>query len=997
MKKYVYIAFTFISFIVYSFNVNAGICDKKNQDYCSQSVTFKSANQIYTGVSASYYKGYFMRTGYNTSNDKMAICLDPGLKGVTGKTMNNVRSLDLSYEYDKNIYKLYQYLLNDIMYDASQINSYRAAFEFVTRMLTVKSDYSIYLDKYKSDFGSFVKCASKIDNSMSIEFGNDLEDSQCFGDYKGLVETYFNRLSQNYIWENPLEKSNAIETKVIKPSESANGKWEYQFKVNFGDFFTNSYSSAIKASNLNLSEASFSYDIYVNGTKCDGSGNCKTTDFTGGGTIAKSTSGEITEKTISIKFTDAEHSAAFPSGAGKIELRYKYGHPMLDDNIFIARTTVDEALEFQRMLVVDNYLREGVSTNNVGSGVIECKQEGSVLKYGDTILSIEDYKTQCGCDKINYDNLNDSDKVKYPSVCPYDEAAFNEDAQSFMYACSGNVEDYTVKYTKSYGLENNGYCTTSCTEDIKIDNMVSKNYYDNNPFTAGFHYILPGMKSDDLNDNKLSVTGTKKCIVTINYNSWYAEYLVLLNNVRDTYNNWKKFTNCSPSYTTCDCDCSGENCCGTKQYYSCSYYKSVVDIVQSPNILKSESYLSYNNPGYCDGSPADDADYYDDFYTSAVTKLQNHISKLKSCYSKMEEELGNTTTSDEVYYNFQSELEYHYQQKYSKYEYVWNHERVSRIGDTNTNDEKLTKYVSDYYTETSLDQAKINSTTDTSMYYPNVISSYSNNVDSTELIGDKGYYSKSNSQQYVREVTYRYYYRPSVGKYIDAFTGKITDENGKNTFISNPIKLGYYYDLDISAVAKDKNQNYYIFTELGDDGRISEMLSDEQLTRKCEYIITNDLVECKGTDCKLNVNYRSVDPSNIDPNDRLLESDKGFSNWKNDKGYAVKKQIEKRAETNDTYNPENLEYSFTLDSATIAAIRDYNKGKTYDNFAGYFECDDDGNKCESSFINQAKLGQITNSSGAYMDSFATINKGRDSWKVFSQSLGKYYIDGEEVE
>ena len=122
---------------------------------------------------------------------------------------------------------------------------------------------------------------------------------------------------------------------------------------------------------------------------------------------------------------------------------------------------------------------------------------------------------------------------------------------------------------------------------------------------------------------------------------------------------------------------------------------------------------------------------------------------------------------------------------------------------------------------------------------------------------------------------------------------------------------------------------------------------------------------------------------------------KGFKNWNNEKGKTVKNAIEE----SDTFNPNNLEYSFILDSATIQSIRKYNENKSYSNVDSekidgvnsLLECEN-GTKCLSSFITAASDGNTV----LFDKKFALNTNGRATWKVYENKDGKNYIDGKEI-
>ena len=215
------------------------------------------------------------------------------------------------------------------------------------------------------------------------------------------------------------------------------------------------------------------------------------------------------------------------------------------------------------------------------------------------------------------------------------------------------------------------------------------------------------------------------------------------------------------------------------------------------------------------------------------------------------------------------------------------------------------------------------------------------------------------------------------------------------------ISLGYGYDTDASAIAKSDNNTYYSFTKLGaiDKKIFNKFKTGNEIKRYCTYEITNEIIEgCEDGSCdsKLDIVFRIVDPKNLDPNGRLGTT-KGFKNWNNIKGQTVLSTIQ----SEDTFNPDNLEYSFTLDSATIKKIREYDancdasgecdpiKYSSTDKSYSELLCNEDGNECTSGFITE-----LTKSSGAFGKSVATNTDGRDNWKylIYDNSTNKWSIE-----
>lgn len=650
--------------------------------------------------------------------------------------------------------------------------------------------------------------------------------------------------------------------------------------------------------------------------------------------------------------------------------------------------------------ILDSETKTTILNNNCLYRYCESESKDGIFNYygklGEKIGDYESFLNSCGCDNEKVIELSMAETFTeiYNNLC---DASVYDNYTSNISKCEGGTDNYKVTNKYNIALEDNKYCTFECEEEINIDNMVSKDYYDNNPFTAGLYYILPGMEeSKAASSESLSVTGTKYCKVEIKYDNWYQDY-------EDKLKRLKYYYNEALAYSGMTCETGG--CCESNEGVCTSYYqvctkkyREYINVAGS-NPLKFKINLveSINNYTYCpvsDDTPEKIAKYNKEKYTEYRNRISILVNKLKNCYKKSDSILK-SKDKDSVYYKFNSEINYNYEQKYTKFGNVWNYDRASKIGNINQNDQVLAKYKSNYNNVVDLNDIEVREeTTDKSKYLDKTTSDYLIDVVNTETIRNG---NKIDDQQYYRKVSYKYYYRPSIMKYIDTYNADISDDFSS---LLNPIKLGYFYDLDVTAITSDNNNTSYVFTKLGDDNKIYNYYYNRgeisKLERKCTYKITNDLIKCDGNNCKLSVMYRSVDPSEIDPNDRILDDDKGFSNWKDDKGRVIKTKIENDAKEDVTYSPENLEYSFTLDSATIKAIREYNIGKKYSDYIG-FKCDSDGNECKSDFISNANA--IDGIKGEVGIEFGTSINGRNTWKIYTKDnlTGKYYIDGEKIE
>lgn len=991
MKKNNIVLLLISFFFINILSVQAGVCNgDKGYNYCGVDKTLDDHNISFTSK-GTLDGTYFIRAGYEAKingQSYASVCLDPALS-APAEPFRNVRELDLSTTYDQGVYKLYQKFINEINYVDYSYNM--AYFQYATRIWTIKNGFAYVSEgvDYENDAATFIGCSKLIDSSITTTTTkgvNNSDEANCFASQKDMIQEYYNKVKENFLWSDPFENNSNITT---SGPNLVDGNYVFAFTVDFKDFFTK-YSNSINKGNVKLNSAQFKACISINDEDC----------FQDESKIRwiNNELGNTDNNVFTLTLTPDEYNTYFPTGEASVTLNYSYHHPMNPDNVFFSRYNANE-MGYQRMLIIKEHETKGRKTIGVSKFVENntCSHtlSGFINAEGNNVSTIAAYYASCGC-TANESLLSEGDLDFYKNMCS--DSIVNESYTGNISSCDAsqdytiaksdtNFENYTLKYNKTTTI--NSYCSESCDEIIGINNLKGK-------YTTIAGRFFEFNKYPELIANKT-------CTVTVKYEDWYNDYYNesgsgLLNKEINNYNNYLFDTAVnSASYI------GGGNCtsgtpattCGSYSTYEYSYKEYYYD---GSDELKYYTHSdTYRLASGCCSTTKPASKYTPYSIENSLISLNNHFDDLKNCYTYLNKP---ALTEANKFYPFNVDLKYYYEQEFSSDKYGWkrNDDKPSNINDSNF---KTNDYLSNYSQTGNYADNVYN--TD-SYVYPYVSATSSvYNPSATKSIGAQAF-KNNNNVQINRIVEYGVKYeKPLKQKFVDVYTSKITE-----SLEDNSVELGYVYDIDISAKTGNSktghtNANYYEFTILGDSGNnrlFNHFKTGNSIRRYCDYEITSELTECKGNDCKLNVNYRSVDPSNIDPNDRLKENatgDLGFSNWDNDKGYAVKKQIEKRAETNDTYNPEYLEYSFTLDSATIAAIRDYNKGKTYDNFAGYFDCDDDGNKCESSFVNQAKLGKITNSSGAYIDSFATINKGRDSWKEFSQSLGKYYIDGEEVE
>lgn len=249
------------------------------------------------------------------------------------------------------------------------------------------------------------------------------------------------------------------------------------------------------------------------------------------------------------------------------------------------------------------------------------------------------------------------------------------------------------------------------------------------------------------------------------------------------------------------------------------------------------------------------------------------------------------------------------------------------------------------------------------------------------------------------------FYKPTVGYYSLVPSGLyITDQQMSSA--PDALNIGYVFNvqitnyqgkyrtwftiennghLEIEPKGKSKNESnvqYRINQKLTTEGNVFESL--------CVYCNREVIYDrncptcCIGPDCENdpdkfypNYVYRTINPSNMDPNNRKDSGDLG-NNWSDAKGGAAESRIRqiglKDGTFDDSADSETLEYVFNLDTKTMQEIKKYNKNSNYYDWSnGYsgslFSCNEDGKECISSFVTR----------------YATNTSGRQKYK--------YYIDG----
>lgn len=680
-----------------------------------------------------------------------------------------------------------------------------------------------------------------------------------------------------------------------------------------------------------------------------------------------------------------------------------------------------------KVVGIDEYINAGCCEGVEEGQLSESQKEIYKEQCGndDKVLLVTDCQGDCNedgtvnqapsksyVDQVDYDTLlkkikTSEKKVMDKKIALTDYSNYTKNALKYW-----RDDEFEKK------LENNEYCKIYTTEDnYMIYPMTTAS-------TSGRFFVFT--KDDKGEYSQPEVQGTITAFFNTAYDIWKRDYIAKIQEEKSAFQSWQEAANYQDAIDhatktgTGDC-CTTEdeedgNCTmGTDTYdiykgtAKGTYYNGVYH--SSPQDKKD---ANWTEGGSCGGSkPTTNASQLKRNYEDIVEQRRELETKKKDCQE------ANKKFDGSWKYILDPDLTFTYTQQY--YDSVSGNTKVVEqevefIKAEGTNDEEgLAKYWPKTSQLPSKTQSSSYNTTvnfnekDKAKYEGAIYGKESSSQGTTEKGCNEPFLNvdetKTDDPNSSQTWNADLYYRPTVGYYSLVPSGLyITDQQMSSA--PDALNIGYVFNvqitnyqgkyrtwftiennghLEIEPKGKSKNESnvqYRINQKLTTEGNVFESL--------CVYCNREVIYDrncptcCIGPDCENdpekfypNYVYRTINPSNMDPNNRKDSGDLG-NNWSDAKGEAAENRIRqiglKDGMFDDSADSETLEYVFNLDTKTMQEIKKYNKNSNYYDWSnGYsgslFSCNEDGKECISSFVTR----------------YASNTSGRQKYK--------YYIDG----
>ena len=612
-----------------------------------------------------------------------------------------------------------------------------------------------------------------------------------------------------------------------------------------------------------------------------------------------------------------------------------------------------------------------VTNTNNGNGLYEL---GTGRKFSywskNNTCSTKDILVGTGSIEINNSNYSNYEGTYY--ACYSDNASDTVETITDIHKTCNDANDYqatltsTIKSTDNYTVDSttnkytiNKYCPIKCSET----------------FTYTYPSIFETVKSGTYFQLIYTpqVRSTYTCTETYNYALWESDYNTAIENEKKAYADYKN----TETILNVNNDSSYRRKCGedNDDDGEADYedYLLKVDIIDKDGGTETKKHY------YCTDSKTLDS-ARNDFLSEVKQQLDDNknLSVLKNNPSKTyDEEKRKRTALEEMNTTCYDTLS---ESKVSTDSFYTVKPSVKMIYDSDTtmNQNAGLTTGNPYYVNDSIDRS------DATQEF---VISYGN-VNETKIIKTFG-----TNHVVTRTKKVNYEFHTDYDYYANFYTGSI---NSSKNSSKKAIKLGNVFPVKIASSGKRNIEFIMDTTNSTLSGNVKDVLnSGDNSTYTCTYNITNDAVvldketkdktDEKDKKYKTKFYVRPVATNDVDPNNRL---DKGLlgANWSSTKGQALMKIIEDKSKNKNTYNPDNLEYSFTLNANTIDQIRKYNDEKKYDNTDWSTNCNGLGMECESKFLNGLSNGSL----GTSMD----VN-GVNA-KLTGRQNRKYYINGQWI-
>ncbi|MBQ3020635.1 MAG: hypothetical protein IJD92_00235 [Bacilli bacterium] len=622
----------------------------------------------------------------------------------------------------------------------------------------------------------------------------------------------------------------------------------------------------------------------------------------------------------------------------------------------------------------------------------------------------------------NYNNVCSKDNSNLYDIVKYEGFLYKDDSVNKVcdYAINSTVKNTSIAYhnetfdidhkPEEFLLSNNEYCKVTCQEKFAY---TYPNIFET--VKSGTHFEF--MYNPEIYSSRI-------CKTEFDYNEWEVEYQKAIKKELEALNNWlitKTFDSeyhprtCT-EYVSCFVDGKLTTC---SENYDCSYYTYDFSELycDDNNVCVVNTYDDYGS------NPKNQSDYenIDDLTLmevynerknleknnigcfTALDNLESNKSIVSNKFIYNEEDLIFNNSVDVVFSNLVingSDFEYTTEEKNNIATNVEFNTHNNSINYFNLQPEINFRYE---YKDGDFNNDKLELITkrlvkDTGAYTKkegNVYKKDNNTKSFVFSINGINYTFNAFKFDEIKRYISKYYeYQPNNNYYIDYSS----DAEGKiclGSCSSKSVLLGNVYP--VSLVTEGQKKVYFsLGGTLGHDGSLNDKLEGDIETAEknvysCDYQVINDVLEITEEEkfyddkkYKANFYIRSISTSDVDPNNRR---DAGLlgTNWASDKGQSLIKLIEKKSKGNNTYNPSNLEYSFTLNALTIEAIRKYNETHDYSDFN--LKCNDMGGECKSVFLTElsGKGNTLTSNVEGIKVNNVNAYMPRKTWKYYINS------------